>query len=58
MPIFLRSASVMGDILRWATSVGTIGAGLILAARVRPRITGWAFVVLSIYRWLIWKGKI
>jgi hypothetical protein len=48
----------MGDILRWATSVGTIGAGLILAARVRPRITGWAFVVLSIYQWLIWKGKI
>jgi hypothetical protein len=35
------------DILRWAASVGTIGAGLILAARVRPRITGWAFVVLS-----------
>jgi nicotinamide riboside transporter PnuC len=37
----------MDDILRWAASVGTIGAGLILAARVRPRITGWAFVVLS-----------
>jgi hypothetical protein len=29
MPGFLRSASVMDDILRWATSVGTIGAGLI-----------------------------
>jgi hypothetical protein len=37
----------MHDIVRWAASVGTIGAGLILAARVRPRITGWAFVVLS-----------
>jgi len=33
MPAFLRSAS--HDILRWAASVGTIGAGLILAARVR-----------------------
>ncbi|WP_036054921.1 hypothetical protein [Bradyrhizobium sp. URHD0069] len=37
----------MADILRWAASVSTIGAGLILAARVRPRITGCAFVVLS-----------
>ena len=35
------------EILRWAASIGTIGAGLILAARVRPRITGWAFVVLT-----------
>jgi hypothetical protein len=37
----------MDEILRWAASVSTIGAGLILAARVGPRITGWAFVVLS-----------
>ena len=37
----------MDDILRWAASVGTISAGLILAARLRPRIIGWAFVVLS-----------
>ena len=37
----------MDDVLRWAASAATIGAGLILAARMRPRITGWAFVVLS-----------
>jgi hypothetical protein len=43
----VRSASVIHEILRWAASIGTIGAGLILAARVRPRITGWAFVVLT-----------
>ena len=36
----------MDDILRWAASVGTKGAGLILAAWVPPLITGWAFVVL------------
>jgi hypothetical protein len=38
---------VIHEILRWVASVSTIGAGLILAARVRPLITGWAFVVLS-----------
>ena len=38
---------MIDDILRWAASVGTIGAGPILAAQVRPRIIGWAFVVLS-----------
>jgi hypothetical protein len=38
---------MMDDILRWVASAGTIGAGLILAARVQPRLTGWAFVVLS-----------
>ena len=38
---------MMHDILSWASSAGTIGAGLILAARVQPRLTGWAFVVLS-----------
>ncbi|MDF0496693.1 hypothetical protein [Bradyrhizobium yuanmingense] len=37
----------MDEILRWVATVGTIGAGLILAARARPIITGWAFVVLS-----------
>ena len=35
------------EILRWAASLGTKGAGLVLAARVRPRPTGWAFVVLT-----------
>jgi nicotinamide riboside transporter PnuC len=43
----LRSTSVIHEILRWAASVGTIGAGVVLAARVRPRTTGWAFVVLT-----------
>jgi hypothetical protein len=36
----LRNANVMEDIPRWAASVGTISAGLMLAARVRPRIIG------------------
>ncbi|MCK1642741.1 hypothetical protein IVA95_35615 [Bradyrhizobium sp. 157] len=38
---------MMDEILRWVATAGTIGAGLVLAARARPRITGWAFVVLS-----------
>ncbi|NOJ41318.1 hypothetical protein [Bradyrhizobium australiense] len=38
---------MMDEILRWVATAGTIGAGLILAARARPRITGWAFVVLA-----------
>ena len=37
----------MDEILRWVATGGTIGAGLVLAARAQPRITGWAFVVLS-----------
>lgn len=37
----------MDEILRWVATVGTIGAGLVLAARAQPRTTGWAFVVLS-----------
>lgn len=37
----------MQEILRWAASLSTIGAGLVLAARVQPRTTGWAFVVLT-----------
>jgi hypothetical protein len=44
---FLRSLTMLHEILRWTASAGTMGAGLVLAARVRPRITGWAFVVLS-----------
>ena len=43
----LRSANVIHEILRWTASVGTMAAGLVLAARMRPRITGWAFVVLT-----------
>ena len=42
-----RSTRVIHEILRWAASLGTMGAGLVLAARVRPRTTGWAFVVLT-----------
>jgi hypothetical protein len=37
----------MDEILRWVATAGTIGAGLVLAARAQPRTTGWAFVVLS-----------
>jgi hypothetical protein len=43
----LRSTRVIHEILRWAASLGTMGAGLVLAARVQPRTTGWAFVVLT-----------
>jgi phosphoglycerol transferase MdoB-like AlkP superfamily enzyme len=37
----------MQEILRWTASLSTIGAGLVLAARVQPRTMGWAFVVLT-----------
>ena len=43
------------EVLRWVASVITMGAGLVLAARVRPRLTGWAFVVLTLAS-LIWIG--
>jgi hypothetical protein len=43
------------EILRWIASVITMGAGLVLAARVRPRLIGWAFVVLAVGS-LIWVG--
>ena len=38
----------MQEILRWCASVLTIVPGLVIAARVRPRWTGWAFVALTI----------
>ena len=43
------------ELLRWVASVITMGAGFVLAARVRPRLTGWAFVVLTLAS-LIWIG--
>jgi hypothetical protein len=43
------------EILRWVASTSTMGAGLVLAARVRPRLMGWAFVVLTMGS-LIWIG--
>jgi hypothetical protein len=43
------------EILRWTASVITMGAGLVLAARVRPRLIGWAFVVLTLGS-IIWVG--
>lgn len=43
------------EVLRWIASVITMGAGLVLAARVRPRLIGGAFVVLAIGS-LIWVG--
>jgi len=33
----------------------TMGAGLVLAARLRPRAIGWAFVALTLGS-LIWMG--
>jgi hypothetical protein len=39
---------VLQEILRRLASVGTMGAGLVLAARVRPQWIGWAFVVLTL----------
>ena len=38
---------------RWLASAGTMGAGLVLAARVWPQLIGWAFVVLTATA-LIW----
>jgi hypothetical protein len=38
---------VWQEVLRWVASAGTMGAGLVLAARVRPPLIGWAFVVLT-----------
>ncbi len=43
------------EVLRWIASVSTMGAGLVLAARVRPRLMGWAFVVLTLGS-IIWVG--
>jgi hypothetical protein len=43
------------EFLRWVASVITMGAGLVLAARLRPRLIGWAFVVLTVGS-LIWIG--
>ena len=36
------------EVFRWIASLGTMGAGLVLAARVRPEFMGWAFVVLTL----------
>jgi hypothetical protein len=36
------------EVLRWLASIGTMAAGLVIAARVGPRIMGWAFVVLTV----------
>jgi hypothetical protein len=46
---------VLQDILRWVASAGTMVAGLVLAARVRPQWIGWAFVVLSLtaFIWIV-----
>jgi hypothetical protein len=49
------SQGLTPEILRWVASVSTMGAGLVLAARVRPKLIGWAFVVLTMGS-LIWVG--
>jgi hypothetical protein len=38
----------MQEILRWSASVMTILPGIVIAARVRPRWMGWAFVALTV----------
>jgi hypothetical protein len=43
------------EILRWIASATTMGAAVVLAARVRARLIGWAFVVLTGGS-LIWVG--
>ena len=35
------------QVLRWIGFVMTIAPGLVIAARVRPRLMGWAFVGLT-----------
>ena len=46
---------MLQEILRWLASVGTMAAGLVLAARVRPQFIGWAFVVLTLtaFIWIV-----
>jgi uncharacterized membrane protein len=43
------------EVLRWIASTATMAAGLVLAARVRAHLIGWAFVVLTLGS-LIWIG--
>jgi len=38
----------MQETLRWLASLWVIGPGLVIAARVRPLLMGWAFVGLSV----------
>ena len=37
----------MQDILSWCAFLLTVAPGIVIAARVRPRWTGWAFVALT-----------
>ncbi len=41
------------QVLRWAGFIMTIGPGLVIAARLRPSLMGWAFVGLTVGS-LIW----
>jgi len=43
------------EVLRWVASTITMGAGLVLAARLRPQLIRWAFVVLTLGS-SIWIG--
>jgi len=43
------------EVLRWVASFATMGAGIVLAARLRSSLMGWAFVVLTGAS-LIWIG--
>ena len=38
----------MQETLRWLASLWVIGPGLVIVARVRPLLMGWAFVGLSV----------
>jgi hypothetical protein len=42
------SKRMMQEILRWMASLCVTGSGLVIAARVRPLLMGWAFVGLSV----------
>jgi len=46
---------MMQEVLRWLGSIMTMGPGLVIAARVRPRLMGWAFVGLTVgsLTWII-----
>ncbi len=43
----------MDELFRWVASGLTIGPGILIAARLRPRIVGWSFVALTLGS-LVW----
>jgi dolichyl-phosphate-mannose--protein O-mannosyl transferase len=43
-----RKRPEMQETLRWLASLWVTGSGLVIAARVRPLLMGWAFVGLTV----------